>query len=99
MIPAVVSSACPAVKTAATVDPVVYRYRAFFALLDWMQVPERDAHRPWPGSPPHPRAAYIKALLVKLCEGKAYMTELRGYLLDHPQLVLGLGFRPLTTVG
>ena len=51
-------------------DPVVHRYRPFFALLDWDQVPEREATRPWPGAPPHPTAAYIKALLVKLCEHK-----------------------------
>ncbi len=35
-------------------DPVVQRYRACFALLDWRQVPERDARRAWPGRPPHP---------------------------------------------
>jgi hypothetical protein len=76
-------------------DPVVQRYRAFFALLDWRVVPERDTRRPWPGSPPHPKAAYVKALLVKLCEGKRFVTELRTYLLEHPWLVLELGFRPV----
>src|SRR4051812_9631649 len=76
-------------------DPVVRRYRAFFALLDWSQVPERDEGRGWPGWPPHPRAAYIKALLVKLCEQKAYITDLRRYLVEHPALVLALGFRPV----
>jgi hypothetical protein len=34
-------------------------------------------------------------LLVKLCEGKAYVTELRAFLLEHPWLVLELGFRPV----
>jgi hypothetical protein len=76
-------------------DPVVQRYRAFFALLDWHQVPERDARRAWPGRPPHPTAAYIKALLVKLCEHKEYITELRTFLVEHPLLVLELGFRPV----
>jgi hypothetical protein len=76
-------------------DPVVLRYRACFALLDWGQVPERDARRAWPGRPPHPPAAYIKALLVKLCEHKAYITELRTFLVEHPLLVLELGFRPV----
>jgi hypothetical protein len=76
-------------------DPVVHRYRAFFALLDWPQVPERDATRPWPGSPPHPTAAYVKALLVKLCEHKPYVTHLRAFLVEHPLLVLELGFRPV----
>jgi hypothetical protein len=76
-------------------DPVVHRYRAFFALLDWQQVPERAASRPWPGRPPHPTAAYVKAMLVKLCEGKASITQLRTFLVEHPPLVLELGFRPV----
>jgi hypothetical protein len=77
---------------APAADPVVQRYRAFFALLDWTQVPERRADRPWPGQPPHPRAAYVKALLVKLCEGKPYITQLRTFLVEHPPLVRELGF-------
>ena len=76
-------------------DPVVTRYRTFFALLDWSQVPERDPTRPWPGTPPHPPTAYIKALLVKLCEHKPYVTQLRTFLIEHPLLVLELGFRPV----
>lgn len=69
-------------------DPVVSEYRAFFDLLDWSQVPERDESKPWPGSPPHPQRAYVKALLVKICEGFAYITELRRFLVKHPLLVL-----------
>src|SRR5438067_2413600 len=76
-------------------DPVVRRYRAFFALLDWSQVPERDPGYPWPGQRPHPRAAYIKALLIKVCEQQRYITQLRAFLLDHPGLVLEVGFRPV----
>jgi hypothetical protein len=73
-------------------DPVVQRYRAFFALLDWSQIPERDETSPWPGSPPHPEAAYVKALLIKLCEHKAYVSHLRSFLVEHPLLILELGF-------
>jgi hypothetical protein len=76
-------------------DPLVRRYRAFFALLDWRAVPERDPRRPWPGRAPPPPAAYVKALLIKLCEGKTYATELRRFLVEHPLLVLELGFRPV----
>jgi hypothetical protein len=76
-------------------DEVVRRYRAFFALFDWTQVPERLASRPWPGPTPHPRSAYLKALLVKICEGKPFTTDLRRYLIEHPLLVLSLGFRPV----
>src|SRR5690242_10460302 len=76
-------------------DPVVQRYRAFFALLDWTQVPDRDPQRPWPGPAPHPPSAFIKALLVKLCEHKPYCTQLRTFLVEHPLLVLELGFHPV----
>src|SRR5467141_4021663 len=67
----------------------------FFERLDWRQVPERDEGRAWPGGPAHPHAAYVKALLVKLCEGKRYVTDLRRFLVEHPILVLVVGFRPV----
>lgn len=95
MIPEPAGPDQPRWRGALADDPVVRRYRALFALLDWRQVPERDPRRPWPGSPPHPRAAYVKALLVKLCEQKAYVTDLRRFLVEHPLLVLELGFRPV----
>ncbi len=76
-------------------DPVVQRYRAFFALLDWSAVPGRDETRVWPGTAPHPPTAYIKALLIKLCEHKEDITEVRAFLVEHPLLVLELGFRPV----
>jgi Transposase DDE domain len=76
-------------------DPVVQRSRAFFALFDWSSVPERDATRTWPGPPPHPQSAYVKALLVKLYEHHEYITQVRTFLLEHPLLVLELGFRPV----
>src|SRR5688572_4936270 len=92
MIPASLAAAWEAARDA---DPVVQRYRRIFACLDWSVVPERDPQRPWPGTVPHPCSAYVKALLVKVWEGKRYITELRAYLLDHPLLVLDLGFRPV----
>lgn len=95
MIPASGGPPVPRWEAARDADPVVQRYRALFALLDWSRVPERDPRRPCPGLPPHPAAAYVKALLVKLCEGKAYVTELRAFLVEHPLLVLELGFRPV----
>ncbi len=76
-------------------DPVVRRYRAFFAHVDWPVIPVRDPARPWPGPPPHPPAAYSKALLIKLCEHKEYVTHLRSFLVEHPLLVLEVGFRPV----
>jgi hypothetical protein len=95
MIPVSAGPPDPARRAGPAADLVVDRYRAFFALLDWSRVPERDPRRPWPGRPPHPRVAYVKALLVKLCEGKESITALRAFLLEHPRLVLDLGFRPV----
>jgi hypothetical protein len=74
-------------------DPVVQRYRAFFAHLDWSVVPERDATRAWPGPTPQPTTAYVKVLLIKLCEHKDYITQVRRFLVDHPLLILEIGFR------
>jgi hypothetical protein len=67
----------------------------FFDRLDWRQVPERDERRAWPGSRPHPYSAYVKALLVKLNEGKRYVTDLRRFLVEHPIVVLVVGFWPV----
>src|SRR3989441_1380589 len=78
-------------------DPVVQHYRAFFALLNWNEIDQQDATRHKRGPRPHPRSAYIKAFLVGLCEGKPYRTQLRTFLVQHPWLVLELGFRPVTT--
>lgn len=57
-------------------------------------MPERDEFRPWPGQEPHPEAAYVKALLIKKCQNFDYITELRRFLVQHPLLVLEIGFRP-----
>ena len=66
----------------------------FFALLDWSQVSERDESKPWPGSQPHPDKAYVKTLLVKKYEKFDYVTDLRRFLVNHPLLVLEMGFHP-----
>ncbi len=76
-------------------DPVVQRYRAFFALFDWRVVPDPPIDPSQPGKRPHPQSAYIKALLLKLEEDFAACTRLRRFLVDHPLLVLELGFRPV----
>ncbi len=77
-------------------DPVVQHYRGFFALFDWSQIDRADATRRKRGPRPHPSSAYLKAFLVGLCEGKPYRTQLRTFLVQHPWLVLELGFRPDT---
>ncbi len=79
-------------------NDTVQRYRALFALLDWRVVPEPSSDPSRPGKRPHPPSAYIKALFIKLTEGYAYCTQLRRFLVEHPQLVLELGFRPVLNV-
>lgn len=73
-------------------DALVQRYRQFFALLDWGAVTAHDANRRAPGPIPHPLSAYLKALLIRINEGQCFMTHLRTFLLEHPLLVLELGF-------
>ncbi|HXV98671.1 MAG TPA: hypothetical protein VEC93_09620, partial [Anaerolineae bacterium] len=77
------------------IDPVVAEYRAFFRLVRLEPGAERTDHKAWPGWPPHPEKAYIKALLIKKCENCAYITQLRRFLVKHPLLVLELGFIPV----
>lgn len=76
-------------------DALCQRVRALFDLLDWSVVPELapDGHRR--GHRPHPASAYLKALLFKLNEGLTYCTTLRRSLVEHPLLVLALGFTPV----
>lgn len=73
-------------------DALVQRYRRFFALLDWSALQRQQTTRHACGPCPHPESAYIKVFLIKLCEGKPYMTQLRRYLVEHPLLVLEVGF-------
>lgn len=74
------------------VDPIVQRYRARFALFDWSA--SDPPKKRGPGNPGHPKSAYIKAALVRIKEHLLSTPRWRAYLLDHPLLVLELGFRP-----
>ena len=76
-------------------DPLVQHYRTFFKQLDWSVVPDPPVDPSRPGRRPHPKSAYIKALLIKICEGFEYISQLRRFLLRHPLLVLEIGFRPI----
>src|SRR3989441_7059868 len=73
-------------------DAVVQRYRTLFALFDWSTMD--PPHQRGPGRPGHPSSAYVKALLVRIGEHLGSTPRWRAYLLDHPLLVLELGFRP-----
>src|SRR5213082_763692 len=76
-------------------DAIVQRYRSLFALIEWHLLPDAVADPSRPGKRPHPESAYIKALFIKIQEGYEYCSQLRAFLLEHPLLVLELGFRPV----
>jgi len=73
-------------------DAVVQRYRALFCLFDWSALD--PACSGGPGRRGHPKSAYVKAALLRMSEHLLSTPRWRGYLLDHPLLVLELGFRP-----
>src|SRR2546423_2103216 len=73
-------------------DPLVQEYRAFFALFDWSVVDDWQAQHSARGRPPHPQSAYLKAFLLRQKEVLAYTSQLRRFLLNHPLLVIELGF-------
>jgi hypothetical protein len=73
-------------------DPVVQHYRALFGDLPWADFPERSTQRAWPGPLPQARAPFVAAYLIKLHEGKRFMSDLRSFLLKLPALVYYLGF-------
>lgn len=58
-------------------------------------VPEPALDPSRPGKRPHPTSTYLKTLLLKLVEGLSTCTRLRRFLVEHPFLVLELGFRPV----
>src|SRR6266568_4587559 len=83
----------PTLSKLIDADPVVQRYRTLFALFDWTAL-EPAITPSGPGRPGHPPSAYVKALLVRIGEHLGSTPRWRAYLLDHPLLVLELGFRP-----
>jgi len=83
----------PTLSKLLEADALVQRYRRLFALFDWTAT-EPAVQPSGPGRPGHPPSAYIKALLVRIGEHLSPTPRWRAYLLDHPPLVLELGFRP-----
>src|SRR5436305_9410548 len=83
----------PTLSKLIDADRVVQRYRTLFALFDWTAL-EPAVKPSGPGRPAHPPSAYVKALLVRIGEHLSSTPRWRTYLLDHPLLVLELGFRP-----
>ncbi|GER89809.1 hypothetical protein KDW_39710 [Dictyobacter vulcani] len=93
MIPYSLTFDQPTLATMIEHDAVVQRYRTFFSFIDWRPLLQPQTQQPRLGRPSHPEIAYVKAFLVKLIEGKEYVTQLRTFLLEHPLLILELGFR------
>jgi hypothetical protein len=93
MIPASVRFDQSTMASLLEVDPLVQEYRAFFSLLDWSVVEHWQAQRSaCYGSHGHPLTTYIKAFLLRIKEGLIYAKQLRAFLLNHPLLVIELGF-------
>ncbi len=85
----------PTVTLLIACDPLCQRVLALFDLLDWSLVPEPTPAPHQRGPRAHSTRAYIQALLLKVSESLTYCTTLRRYLLEHPLLVLALGFTPV----
>lgn len=93
MIPASVRFDQSTMASLLEVDPLVQAYRAFFSLLDWSVVERWQAQRSaCYGFHGHPLTTYIKAFLLRIKEGLIYAKQLRAFLLNHPLLVIELGF-------
>jgi len=73
-------------------DPVVTEARTFFSLLDWSIVERWEAKQSSRGRPAHPEAAYLKAFLLRIRQRFQYTTQLYAFLIQHPLLVIELGF-------
>jgi hypothetical protein len=82
------------ISTDALCDPLVQRYAALFAPIDWAAIDGATRKQSLPGPVPHPPRAYIGALVVKIHESLPSIPRLRQFLIEHPGLVLALGFRP-----
>lgn len=74
-------------------DPFIADSRVFFALLDWSVISQWEQQQTGRGRPPHPETAYLKAFLLRIREGMMYTSQLRRFLLNHPFLVIELGFQ------
>lgn len=72
-------------------SPVAQHYLDLLGPLAWDHLPERDLNRNW-GQTTIPYSAFIPACLVKLNEGQASMSDLRSFIVEHPELVELFGF-------
>ena len=92
MIPASTIFDQPTLLALLEHDSVVAGSRAFFAELDWSLVERWETQQSGRGRPGHPMSAYLKAWLIRICEGFRSTTRFRHFLASHPLLVLDPGF-------
>lgn len=72
-------------------SPIAQRYLELLGPLAWERLPERNLVRNW-GQPTIPYSAFIPACLLKLNEGQNSMSQLRLFLVEHPEIVWLFGF-------
>jgi hypothetical protein len=73
-------------------DQIAQRIHAELSPLPWLEFPERDTKRPYPGPKPSARQPYVAAFLLKIAEGLATLGHLSRFLHEHPALAYVLGF-------
>jgi len=73
-------------------NEVVRKYQKIFSTFNFDVLPRRDPHKRGPKG--HPLSCYVKALLIGLEESKP-SEKLREFLLNHPHLVIFIGFVPV----
>lgn len=84
----------PALFGSSLSDPLVQRWEALCAPVDWAAIDAPARNGVAPGPIPHPPSAYLKALIIKIHEHLPSIARLHPYLVEPPALVLALGFRP-----
>ncbi len=95
MIPASTVFDQSTITTLLDHDPVIVNCRAFFSAFDWSIVERWERQQSSRGRPAHPESAYLKAFLLRIRRGFIYTTQLRAFLVEHPLLVIELGFHPI----
>lgn len=72
-------------------SPIAQRYLRLLGPLAWHQFPEREL-RLYGQTEPIPYTPFVAACLVKLDQQLVSMSQLRTYLVQHPELLWLLGF-------
>jgi hypothetical protein len=78
---------CPTLQHFLDHDPLVQRYQRLWNVFDFAFLPSLPSS--W-----IPLEAYLKAYIVMVDQKIQTFTRLRQFLLDHPALILSIGFRP-----